>query len=784
MADPFGLRGPPTTSASIPTQLPYLDDRLTAAMRSTLSALNLPMPKMDDKSLIPGLGGDVRKDSTPPRGRNGRDVSPGHGGYPDPGPAFGPVPTNRGDLGSTFGGSVNRADSGATIATLLQKQNLAFASNPSSFVSNMRTDPTQVWLNPQNTGNRLRSDITLNPPLLSLALNAFSSNRNDGEDRNRAAPRLSEFESKPMDDDFRSRFLSKSLGGNDGGSFGFPPAMNNDRGGRLDRIPGSQVSMRDDGPNDRDTSRFERGPRSFDGPSGNRDFGAFEGRPMFQGSSDRPGRFSDTDGRPDFRDRSRIDDDSAHRKWKDDDGPERGGRHEPRGLCVELKGCPPVLYKDIRRGFSAIGCGVQEILFMQSPNGRRAAVKFSNIPSKVKATRAGTRLRIDGKSPVVIELADDEFESFREDPINHKTQYPDHRRRGGDESFDDDRHRSRFRRDDDLREESDGGDREKPRGRDFEGRDVRNQERADGDGDERMDGNRREGSRWSSTGNGPQMDGAETPSGNGFSDAISDCVLVSNLPTGTTDRDICDFFSDVGLTPKKLHLMLNNDGEPSGEAYVEFWMPDQAKSACGKHGAPMGRVNVTVKMVPRRVVIEAVGLEGEDDAGLPMKHNNIGGLGHLGFPSLRPMNPRMSGPSPMPLFPSRGLGPRGPAPRGLGPVPMFQPERNFGGPRPFAPPLDGEAPPAPSPDRVVTMDNLPYRAGTDDILQFFGPTFNIRPEDVFRKLNERGQPTSEARVVMPTPDDAARAVNTLSSKPIWQRNIKLRLLKHVLALEG
>lgn len=77
--------------------------------------------------------------------------------------------------------------------------------------------------------------------------------------------------------------------------------------------------------------------------------------------------------------------------------------------------------------------------------------------------------------------------------------------------------------------------------------------------------------------------------------------------------------------------------------------------------------------------------------------------------------------------------------------------------------------------RVVSVMNVPYRANTIDILEFFSG-FQLTPDDVLRRYNDVGQPTGDARVRFLTPIDARKAVESMNNKRIMNRNVNLSLL--------
>lgn len=100
-------------------------------------------------------------------------------------------------------------------------------------------------------------------------------------------------------------------------------------------------------------------------------------------------------------------------------------------------------------------------------------------------------------------------------------------------------------------------------------------------------------------------------------------------------------------------------------------------------------------------------------------------------------------------FPSRGRG--GPYNSGYSRGPPAQNSDNVG--------VDGFG----APGCVVSMENVPFRAGVEEILEFFRG-FDIPRENVIRRFNDQGNPTGDAKVAFSSPQDAKRAVETRLSR--------------------
>lgn len=308
-----------------------------------------------------------------------------------------------------------------------------------------------------------------------------------------------------------------------------------------------------------------------------------------------------------------------------------------------------------------------------------------------------------------------------------------------------------------------------------------------------------------------QMDQASKPQNNNMSTDIEDepldCVLMKGLPRDATDRTIVTFLSDTNAVPARIHLMLDTNGMPSGDCFCEFRSTQEARLATTKHGQNLEGCRVTVDLVPRSVVEEA--LEGPKQSEMrdgilgnvpPQQQQppffdqmqggrgggfrggfrgrggfdrgfDRGGFNRGGFDSGRGNFRGRAG------FNERGRG--------------FDRGRGGGRGRPFGrggsgggggfdngrmeddhdPALDDFG----APGCVVSMENVPFRASIDDIMDFFSD-YELTQDDVIRRYNERGQPTGDARVAFRTPFDAQRAVKTRHMDMIHDRRISLCIL--------
>jgi RNA recognition motif-containing protein len=233
----------------------------------------------------------------------------------------------------------------------------------------------------------------------------------------------------------------------------------------------------------------------------------------------------------------------------------------------------------------------------------------------------------------------------------------------------------------------------------------------------------------------------------------TDCVLLKGLPVDANDRDILDFFSDVGLVPLRIHIMLDKFSKPTGDAFCEFSNTEEAARSRTKNNMPLGKQDVMVQAVLREEMNEALGVVSQPD--LPIQP--------LGFTRLQ--HPRD--------FSNRSVGLLGVSPSGplLGRMPLF-------GRHPGSMPMQSQVTPIEGfgkPGCVVAVENIPFRADIDEILEFFGD-FDISRESVIRRFNDKGMATGDARVAFSSPSEAQRAIRELRFRKIRGRPIYLSLL--------
>lgn len=240
--------------------------------------------------------------------------------------------------------------------------------------------------------------------------------------------------------------------------------------------------------------------------------------------------------------------------------------------------------------------------------------------------------------------------------------------------------------------------------------------------------------------NRQQNEFLDTDDGHKFVKVESQYVSLIGLPSNVNERDITDFFCDVGIVPDKVHLVTDEVGF-TGKAYCEFVSLDEAQSAVAKDGMYLGAGIITVKSVSRAEIDDAIGFRPSQP-----HMNNMNYLNSNPRPYFRNnfgmMNPRI------PDF----MGPR--------PMMRFQPppKENYLGP----------------PGCIVLMENVPYKAELDEILDFFCD-FDIPADNVLRRYNANGQPSGETKIIFDNPEDAQRAVQKRNREKIRDRVVYLSL---------
>ncbi|XP_013785212.1 RNA-binding protein 12-like isoform X2 [Limulus polyphemus] len=93
------------------------------------------------------------------------------------------------------------------------------------------------------------------------------------------------------------------------------------------------------------------------------------------------------------------------------------------------------------------------------------------------------------------------------------------------------------------------------------------------------------------------------------------CVALHGLPVEISDQEVADFFAEVGIIPRAIHIMLGPNGLPSGDAFAEFASNDEVVLALKKNQQYLGLKVVAVKPITYQEMIDVLeGPPSEQDA--------------------------------------------------------------------------------------------------------------------------------------------------------------------------
>lgn len=91
-------------------------------------------------------------------------------------------------------------------------------------------------------------------------------------------------------------------------------------------------------------------------------------------------------------------------------------------------------------------------------------------------------------------------------------------------------------------------------------------------------------------GTSPRRGGSRARSNDDRKDLVehTGVLRMRGLPYSAGKDDILDFFKDYQLSENNVHIVLNSEGRPSGEAFVEFANSEDSKSAMEKDRMTLG----------------------------------------------------------------------------------------------------------------------------------------------------------------------------------------------------
>jgi hypothetical protein len=83
-------------------------------------------------------------------------------------------------------------------------------------------------------------------------------------------------------------------------------------------------------------------------------------------------------------------------------------------------------------------------------------------------------------------------------------------------------------------------------------------------------------------------------------DDDSTTVMLKGVPPNMSERDVFDFFSDIGLSPINVRMLTDPHGSRTGQVICEFQDPGQARRATTKDGMVFGRNTISVNLLARK----------------------------------------------------------------------------------------------------------------------------------------------------------------------------------------
>ncbi|KAJ8248999.1 hypothetical protein GJAV_G00230070 [Gymnothorax javanicus] len=287
-----------------------------------------------------------------------------------------------------------------------------------------------------------------------------------------------------------------------------------------------------------------------------------------------------------------------------------------------------------------------------------------------------------------------------------------------------------------------------------------------------------------------------------------DCVRLRGLPYTAAIEDILEFMGEhaIDIKPHGVHMVLNQQGRPSGDAFIQMKSADRAFVLAQKCHKKMMKDRYVEVFQCSAEEMSFVLMGGTlNRSGLsppPCKLPCLSPPAYAAFPAPTALLPTEATLYQPPLLAT----PRAPQPptHSAAPALAFYPPQHHGQlymnmnmnytayyPSPpvspstvsyftAAPPgaltaaVAAQPAPAmmPQPGALVRMQGLPYNTGVKDILSFF-QGYQLQPDAVLLLYNFSGQCSGEALVTFPSEDTARRAVAERSSRPLSGHPIHL-----------
>ncbi|KAI5088728.1 epithelial splicing regulatory protein 2 isoform X1 [Silurus meridionalis] len=280
-----------------------------------------------------------------------------------------------------------------------------------------------------------------------------------------------------------------------------------------------------------------------------------------------------------------------------------------------------------------------------------------------------------------------------------------------------------------------------------------------------------------------------------------DCVRLRGLPYTAAIEDILEFMGEhtIDIKPHGVHMVLNQQGRPSGDAFIQMKSADRAFMVAQKCHKKMMKDRYVEVFQCSTEEMSFVLMGGTlNRSGLsppPCKLPCLSPPTYAAFPAPAAMLSTEAALFQPPLLAT----PRTPQPPTHSPAPTFayyspQPQlymnmnMNYTAYYPSppvspstlsyfaAPPGSVAAQPTPAllPQHgaLVRMQGLPYNTGVKDILSFF-QGYQLQADSVLVLYNLSGQRSGEALVTFPTEEAARRAVAERANLPLSGHPVRL-----------
>eukprot|EP00276_Gloeochaete_wittrockiana_P004971 CAMPEP_0184647442 /NCGR_PEP_ID=MMETSP0308-20130426/4378_1 /TAXON_ID=38269 /ORGANISM="Gloeochaete witrockiana, Strain SAG 46.84" /LENGTH=557 /DNA_ID=CAMNT_0027078411 /DNA_START=122 /DNA_END=1795 /DNA_ORIENTATION=- len=244
------------------------------------------------------------------------------------------------------------------------------------------------------------------------------------------------------------------------------------------------------------------------------------------------------------------------------------------------------------------------------------------------------------------------------------------------------------------------------------------------------------------------------------------CVRVRGLPYSASPQEIADFFTTVGATAITVHIMTNSQQRPTGEAYVEFFTPDEAQRAMSRHRQTLGHRYIEVFRATRTEMATQMAMARYTMPMDPTLLSLVQGPG-MNAAALQQLDAVLGQMVPQQM-------PYGVSPQQQYQLQMQQQQALVGipGVGPGAWPGVGRGGQVAAVGTTVRMRGLPYKASIADILDFFRG-YAILPDTVRLGFDPDGRASGDAWLSFVTPEEAQRGVREKNRNTMHSRYVEL-----------